>query len=237
MATRWLTDSIIRDLRPPERGVTSTWDAPDPRGRQGWAAGFGVRVYAGGSKSFVLRYRSKTTRVEHLYKIGAYPDWNVTAARSEARELRLKIERNGDPQIDRQQSRDAPTMAMLCDRFVAEHVPKKRTATQRDYRSICENIIKTALGRRLVAAIATKDVEGLHADITKRAPFRANRMVGTLSAMLTLAVTWHMRPDNPCKGVKLNPENKRRRYLEKDELVSLTQALAKHEDQQGAKIF
>jgi integrase len=235
---KWLTDSIVRDLRLPEHGVRRVYDAPDPRGKMGWTSGFGVRVSAGGSKSFVLRYRSRKTRAEHLYTIGSFPDWSVAAARSEARELRLKIERDDhDPQVERQQGRDAPTVATLCDRFLAEHVSGKRLNTKRDYTGIVEKIIRPKLGRKLVAAVTTKDVEDLHGEVTLRAPHRANRAVAVASKMFTLAIKWGLRPDNPCKGIKRNAEEQRERYLNGDELARLTRALGEHSDQQAADII
>src|SRR5207249_1794408 len=135
------TDSIVRDLKLPERGVRRVYDAPDPRGKMGWTSGFGVRESAGGSKSFVLLYRSRKTRAEHLFTIGSFPDWSVVAARAEARELKQKIDKGADPQADKKAARDAATVADLCDRFLAEHVARKRANTRRDYKSIVEKIV------------------------------------------------------------------------------------------------
>jgi integrase len=55
--------------------------------------------------------------------------------------------------------------------------------------------------------------------------------------MFSLAIRWRWRPDNPCRGIERNPENKRTRYLSSDELGRLTAALAAHEDQQAANII
>src|SRR5262245_18119305 len=92
----WLTEKAVRDLPLPERGIALHWDAPDPKGKQGWTAGFGVRCSAGGGKAFVLRYRSRRTRAEHVYTIGAWGVWSVDSARSEARELKFRIARGED---------------------------------------------------------------------------------------------------------------------------------------------
>jgi integrase len=236
MQSRWLTDAVVRDLRVPQQGVEVTYDAPDPNNKRGWASGFGVRVSSGGARSFVLNYRVKATQRERRITIGSWPTWNVKAARAEAFELKLRIAKGEDPLALIQASRDAPTVAQLCDRFVAEHVPKRRPATQRDYRSII-GVIREALGRKLVTAVDHKDVEDLHAEITKRAPHRANRVVAVLSRMFTLAIKWRMRPDNPAKGVERNPEAKRKRYATRDELARLTRALAGHDDQRMANAF
>jgi integrase len=234
---KWLTDSIVRDLKLPERGVRRVYDAPDPRGKMGWTSGFGVRLSAGGAKTFVLRYRSKATRVERLYSIGAFPDWSVTAARAEAREMKARIDKGGDPQAEKQSARDAATVADLCDRFLAEHLARKRPNTRRDYTNIIQKIVRPALGKKLVAAVDHSDIEKLHREVTERAPHRANRAIAVLSKMMTLAMAWKMRPDNPCKGVERNPETKRKRYLTKAELGRLTRALAEHDDQQVANAF
>jgi integrase len=234
MSSKWLTDALVRDLKRP--GIT--YDAPHPsNGRKAFVSGFGIKVSRGGAKTFSLRYRSRATREEHLFKIGSWPAWNCDAARAEARELKFRIERGADPQREREAERGAATVAELCDRFVAEHVSKRRAHTQRDYTSIVAKIIKPALGRKLVTAVDHRDVEELHRDISKRAPCRANRAISVLSRMMTLAIKWRLRTDNPCKGLERNPEIKRKRYLTGDELARLTRALAEYPDQHTANVF
>jgi len=233
----WLTEKIVSDLPLPEQGIKVHWDAPDPRGKKGWTAGFGVRCSAGGSKTFVLRYRSRKTRAEHLFSIGAWGVWSVEAARAEARDLKHRVDKGDDPQQAKQAARDAATVADLCERFVAEYLPAKREATRRGYANIIRRTIKPELGRKLVSAVDHSDVERLHRGISKQAPYSANRAVAVLSRMFSLAVRWRMRADNPCKGIERNPENKRKRYLSRDELQRLTQALAEHGDQQVADIL
>jgi integrase len=234
----WLTEKVVRDLPLPEQGIKITYDAADPKGKQGWTIGFGVRASAGGNKAFVLRYRSSRTRSERVYTIGSWPVWSVEAARVEARSLKHAIEKGDDPQQAKQAARDAATVADLCERFVAEYLPQKREATRRDYTNIIGRDIKPALGRKLVATVEHADVEKLHRDIGKRgAPYAANRVAAVLSRLMTLAVKWRMRPDNPVKGLERNTEQKRRRYLSRDELARLTLALAEHPDQQAADIL
>ena len=234
---KWLTDALVRDEKPPAKGVKRIWDAPDPRGKMGWTTGFGVGVFAGGTKSFVLRYRSLKTRADRLLTIGDFPAWSVAAARAEAREIKARIDKGADPQAEKQAARDAATVSDLADRFLAEHVVRKRPATRRDYTGIIEGIIRPALGRKLVTAVTTKDCEDLHREVTERATHRANRAAAVGSKMFTLAMRWHMRPDNPFRGIERNPETKRKRYLTSDELRRLTKALAEHEDQQVANVF
>jgi len=55
--------------------------------------------------------------------------------------------------------------------------------------------------------------------------------------MLALAVMWKMRPDNPCRGVERNGEDKRQRYATAAEVKRLSKALAEHDDRDAADIF
>jgi integrase len=226
----WLTDKIVTAMPLPERGTVRVYDAADPKGKEGWTSGFGVRIAAGGTKSFVLRYRSRKTRSEHLYTIGSWPTWNVTAARAEARELKRKIEQGGDPQTEKQQDRDAPTVAMLCDRFLEQHLPTIRPNTRKSYRHIIEREVKSALGRKLVAVVDHGDIEEMHQKISRRAPLLANRVTAVASKLFMFAIRAKMRTDNPCRGCPRNPETSRTRYLTGDELARLQQALAGYQD-------
>ena len=204
MGTR-LTDKVVQRLALPKRGIKVHYDAPSANPKHVYVAGFGLRLSAGGTRSFLLRYRNKTTRQEHVHTIGQFPVWSVDAARGEARGLRYRIDKGADPQGERQQDRDAPSVADLCDRFVREHLPRRRPSTQSGYLGTVDGVIRPALGRKLVVAVDHADIERLHQKVAERAPYRANRVVAVLSKMFSLAVKWRMRPDNPCKGIERAP--------------------------------
>ena len=70
---------------------------------------------------------------------------------------------------DRHADRAAPTFNDLADRFEAEHLSKRRPATQLDYRSILRLYIRPDLGTTKVADIRHTDVERLHRRIAKTA--------------------------------------------------------------------
>jgi integrase len=81
------------------------------------------------------------------------------------------------------------------------------------------------------------DIDALQRELSKRGPYRANRVVALVSRMFTMAVKWRMRPDNPVKGIERNDEDKRKRYLSPSELVRLAVALDQHSNQQSANII
>lgn len=112
--------------------------------------------------------------------------------------------------------------------------PDLRVATQRDYKRQVAVDIVPALGRMAVAGITHADVDAFHRKISKRSPVQANRILAALSKMFSMAVKFGWRPDNPCKGIERNAENKRHRYLSAAELERLTEALDELKDQGAA---
>jgi integrase len=226
---RHLTDAIVRRLPTPVKGKEITLDAE--------VTGFGVRVTAAGHRAFVLRYTTRAGR-ERVFTIGDATVWRCTIARAKAKDLRRAIEDGGDPLADIEDERAAPTVAELCDRFEAEHLPRKRESTAGDYARMLRLYVRPALGRLKVADVRFEDIDRLHRKVTAAdRPYRANRLAAILSKMFALAIRWRMREDNPVRGIERNTEYLRRRYLSPDELARLIKALAEYPDQQTANIF
>src|SRR5262245_15127285 len=198
-----LTDAIVLRLPTPKQGKAITVDADVP--------GFGIRVTANGARSYVLRYTTRAGR-ERTYTIGDATVWRTTQARDKARELRREVDDGGDPLGAIEEERAAPTMADLIERFRDEHLPKKRPNTVADYERILRNHIAPHFGQHTkVADVDFEDVDALHRKITKTgATYQANRCIAILSKMLSLAVKWRMRADNPAHGIEKNREYHRR---------------------------
>jgi integrase len=224
--TQRLTDKIVRALPVPDHGNRITYDAD--------LAGFGCRVTAAGARSFVLNYRRKADGRERRVTIGQFPAWGVAAARQRAAELRRSVDSGGDPVGELAAERGAPTVADLCARFEAEHLPKLRPTTAQMYRGIIKADIVPVLGKMKVAAVEYADIDRLHASLSKRAPYLANRALALLSKAFALAVLWGMRANSPVRGVQRNQESRRKRYLSGDELARLTKVLAEYQNREAA---
>ncbi len=220
-----LTDKGVRALEAPATGNKITYDSE--------TKGFGVRVTTAGAKAFILNYRASGR--ERRITIGSFPDWGVAAARDKAKELKRRVDNGEDPMGDRHEERTAPTIADLAARFEAEHLTKRRAATAKDYGSILRGHILPSLGKVKVADLRHADVEKLHRKIAATAPYRANRAVSVLSKMLSLAVKWEMRDDNPVPGVERAPEEKRERFLTPAEIAKLGEALVKHPEKASCR--
>ncbi len=210
-----LTDATVRALPVPATGNKIYYDKE--------TRGFGCRVTAGGAKSFILNYRTKTG-LERRQTIGSCADWSAGTAREEAKRLRLRVDLGEDPLGEQKDRRAAATVADLCKRFEDEYLPGLRASTQGDYKAAIEQKILPALGKMKVADVTYSDISALHRKISKYAPYQANRTVALLSKLFSEAVKWHMRPDNPAKGIKRNAEGKRHRYLSAEERGRLMDA-------------
>jgi integrase len=228
-----LTDRKLRALRP----KPTDYRVPDyEKGDDPTKAlrGFGVRVLTSGVITFYLDYR--VGGVERRPVIASWPNWNVGQARAKAREWRRLIEDGVDPYAEREAARTAPTVRQLAERYIAEHLPRNRPGSRRNYLGTLQRWVLPALGAKKVADVRRADIEALHARVTKSgAKVHANRVVGLCSKLFSLAVKWEYRADNPCKGaVDRNPETKRRRYLSPAEIARLSAALAEESSQRAA---
>jgi integrase len=221
-----LTEHSIRKLTPPARGYALHADGN----------GLALRITANDARSWVLNYRTKDGRSRRA-TIGSLDDWTLGAARKRAQEMRRDVDLGADPVGEVQAERRAETVNELCDRFIAEHLPRKRPSTARHYRSGIERYVRPSLGALKIKAVTFDDVDRLHRRITREAPYQANRIRALISSMFTLAVKWRYRLDNPCKGVEKNKEHSRERYLTEAEAARLMRALDADRDQVSADLL
>ena len=128
-----ITDKLVKEIESPETSNRITYDTD--------IKGFGVRVTKAGSKVFIFNYRVKGTGRERRYTIGTYDDWSVAAARKEAQSLKRVRDRGGDPMGALHEKRAAPTVKDLTDRYIEEHLSKKRPSADRNDRAMITNDI------------------------------------------------------------------------------------------------
>jgi integrase len=187
-----------------------------------------------GARAWVFCYRTTLGR-ERRMTIGRINDWPIAAAREEAKRLRRVTDTGGDPLGERQDERAAETINDLADRFIAEHLPRLRPASRETYDGLLRNWIRPRLGTLKVKEVAYTDVDRLHRAMTAAGkPSTANRAVAVLSKMMSLAIRWKLRADNPVRGVERNLEQPRQRFLTGEELGRLMAALAKHSGKSSA---
>lgn len=219
-----ITEKTIKSLKAPETGNRIFYDEQ--------VGGFGVRLTAGGAISFILTYWTRGRQRRHT--IGRHPEMNATAAREEAIRLRDEIRRGGDPLRDKEQRREAPTVADLYNDYIERHAKiHLRPNTIRSAEGMARKHILPRIGRIKVVELTRRDIEELHNSV-KEAPYQANRVRALLSKMINLAKAWEWRDDNPCEGVPKFREEKRERWLSTQEIERLCDALDRHPNQSAA---
>ena len=108
--------------------------------------GFGVRVTANGSKSFIINYRIRHR--EYRYTIGAFPDWSVLKAVREARNLRQRIDRGENPLDDRAPIPTSKTIAIVLDEFMERYVEREAKLRSAGYiKRAFEQLVKPRIGK------------------------------------------------------------------------------------------
>ena len=188
-------------------------------------AGFGVRVYPSGKKVFVVQTRAfgRSKRVS----LGRHGDITTEIARKDATAVIARIKK-GQPAVQAEpEPAPDPTVADLAERYQREYVEMHcKPATASHYRLMLRKHIVPALGERLVADVEHKDILAFHNKL-HRMPTVANRAADILVKMFNLADAWGWRPSgtNPCRGVSRFKVEKHERFLTREELYRLGQAL------------
>ena len=187
--------------------------------------GFGVRVYPSGKKVFVVQTRAfgRSKRVS----LGQHgdPHFSVDHARKKATDIIARI-KTGQPPVPPEPAPD-PTVADLADRYEREYVAMHcKPLTISHYRLMLRKHIVPGLGERLVADVEYKDILAFHNSL-HHMPTVANRAADVLVKMFNLADAWGWRPSgtNPCRGVPRFRVEKHERFLTREELFRLGEAL------------
>ncbi len=150
-------------------------------------AGFGVRLRAGGKRTWVLQYRIGTK--QRRVTIGSLQAIDLDGARTEARRLLAKAQLGHDPQADKlaERAKAAQTVGANIDRYVRSKADKVRPSTLRE----TERYLRVhwqPLHEKALHAITRADIsERLDALKAERGGFSADRARAALSGFLTWA--------------------------------------------------
>jgi integrase len=225
MAKQKLTKSVVESLACGSEEYV-VWDSALP--------GFGIRVKPSNVKSYIVQYRNRKTGASRRKTIGQHgPLLTFHKAKERARIILADALKGNDPVADDRTVRDAPTMRQLAADYLEQHaVPKKRARSVKNDCSIVDRIILPRLGSKKVAAVQSRDIQSLHV-LMRKTPYQANRLLALLSKMLSLAVKWEWRGDNPVKGIERFQEERRERWLSDHELSQLLSVLIAHPNQRA----
>lgn len=202
-----INETFVKKTEAPDLGHKIYYDLDLP--------GYGLRVTKAGSKAFILNYH--INQRERRITIGKSPAWSAAAARDKANELRRQIDQGIDPLEERNERREAPTLADLWYEYEKVHLPTLSPRSRTDQRGMWANFILPEMRTVAVRELTSRQVDRLHAKISETASTRANRVLEVLRKALNLAIRWGWIEKNPADGFRRNAEHSRDRYLTPDE--------------------
>jgi integrase len=249
---RKLTKRVVDNAAP--NGVRyEIWDSELP--------GFGLRVEASGTKTFIVRYRANgggRKAPRRFMTIGRMGVLAPEEARASARRVLGQVATGGDPAGARAAERREMTVADLLELYADRGCVIQRgkrqgqpmkPLTKRYTLSRLNHHVAPLLGKKRLRDVRPSDIVRLAVDITAgktatsrtldggRASVRggegaARKVVRDLSAVFTFAQRNEIMTTNPCQHAAVNKtDNQRKRYLTLEELGRLGAALDELEKQ------
>lgn len=219
-----ITKTVIANAKPGQ----SLWDTTPP--------GFGVRVLASGTCSFIFQYRptgGKQTKIT----IGQYPAMSIDDARRAALDHYARVKEGGNPSLERQAGRKAELVADLADEYCGPYAQARqlKPRTVNDARKLFDRFMIPAIGNRRIVDVSSPEIDAIHGKACKVAGrYQANRLRAAMSRIFNLAIRANLRTSNPCKGVERFPEDQRENHLSPAEVKALLKACDEYGDQNAA---
>lgn len=218
MKGRRITKRLVDSLEPDPARNTIVWD-PD-------VLGFGVCVSRGGCKSYIFEYRA--SGIKRRMTLGKHGRaLTADQAREIARRNRLAVQNGADPAAEAEESREAPTVRDLAERYLAEHAVKRSESTRRNSELMFRLHILPTLGAKHVERVTWADIDAIARRLADR-PVTANRVLALCSKAFALAQRWQWFPRdaaNPGREHDRNAERPRGQSLNRDQLGRVGLAL------------
>jgi integrase len=194
---------------------------------------FMVRARKGG-KSYSVVYRVGHGRgaPQKRYTIGMHGSpWTATTARDEAKRVLGEVAHGKDPARAKAEEKDAPLVAELAAKFLAEEAETKcKASTAHEYRRLLYRILLPTLGKKRVVDVTRQDVAKFH-HAHREAPAEANMALVVTSIMFNYAerLDWRPSGSNPCRHIERYRQRRRERFLSADELGRLGAVLTAYD--------
>ncbi|MCJ2055100.1 integrase arm-type DNA-binding domain-containing protein [Methylobacterium sp. J-048] len=214
-----LNRAVVETFKVPHgKDSVIAWDSAQP--------GFGVRINAGGTRSFVAQYRNASGATKRL-SLGRYEAMSIDDARRLARSTLAKATTGSDPAEEqaKAKARASITVGSVADAYLRAAESRLKP---RSHQEVTRHLTKhweplrpspVHLVKRADVATTLRDIAGSRGEIA------ANRARASLSAMFTWGMGEGMVESNPTIGTnKAADERSRDHVLTDAELRSVLRA-------------
>jgi len=186
-----LTDLAIRKLAPPPFGSIELWDGKLP--------GFGVRVSAGGARSFVLLYR--TAGRSRRLTLGRYPTLSLLTARRKAQKALAQLADGVDPARQRD-----PGTSYAFERTAADFIDKYARPKNKDWSESDRLLTRefcSQWARRDIRELRRGDVAEIIDGMVKRgSPGAAVHALAAVRRLFSWTVERGLLEHSPVEGLR-----------------------------------
>jgi len=112
--------------------------------------------------------------------------------------------------------------------YLKKHASRKKTGTYSDYISICKKLVRF-FGEYDLHEITRYHIESYQSERSQQVGVcMVNREITILKGILTKAIDWGFLLKNPVKGIKLEKERPRLRYLNREEISKLIESCGRN---------
>ena len=224
-----LTESAVSrlDVEPGERD-SYLWDGSLP--------GFGVRAFASGAKSFIVKYALSDGRQRKM-SLGAVQPGMLNEARKAAASILLKaksgVDVAGDKKAIRERAKRDKRTKDLIDDYLAM---KRREVRSSSFTEIQRHLIRFAapIHDKPVESIGRRDIVPIIDELTNAGKrVQADRTKSSLVTFFNWAIERDLVAANPATGISRRTpaeEVSRDRVLHMDELATVWNATGGHGD-------
>lgn len=194
-----LKDRTVANAKLPEppKKYIEYWDTLLP--------GFGLRVNAGGKRTFMLFIR--VNGKQRRQTLGTYPALSLTEARALARERMDEadrgIDRNRQKVLERHAAarRQAATFEVAAAHFIEDYAKAKGLRTWHLMERDILEIFNPVWGALPVAEITRDDIKDLLREKARTAPIRSNRLLALIRKLLNWCVDEGLIETNPASRI------------------------------------